>query len=338
MHPDAPQDPRGRRLESWKAIAAYLDRDVRTVQGWERNDELPVRRLQHSRLASVYAYAHELDAWRAAREPADAGAEPPSPARRLSTRRWLAAIMSIGAAVASALWLSPGGTTGRLADAVPMRAIAVLPIANFSGAPQEEYFADGMTDALIARLSMVPGLLVISRTSVMQFEDSQRRVPDIAKALNVDGIVEGSVTRAAGRVRITVKLVRAATDTTLWAEVFDRDAHDVLGLQSEVARAIARQVEASISREALNRLAATRPVAPEVFDDYLKGMSLVQNGTRASIEEAVRLFESATARDPTFAPAHVGLARRTTDSARISSAACRQPPHGQRPSRPPARP
>ena len=309
MHLDATQASRGRRLDSWKEIAAYLGRDVRTVQRWEHSDELPVRRLQHAKLASVYAYTDELDEWRLGREPGEPIAEttPPKPwnVRRLWFVAGIAAAVALGAAVA--LW--PRRAVERPAGTAPIRTVAVLPIANFSGDPQQEYFADGMTDALIARLSTVPGLLVISRTSVMPFKQSQRRIPEIAKTLNVQGIVEGSVTRSEGRVRITVKLIRAATDTTLWADVFDRENHDVLGLQSDVAQAIARQVETSLSQDELARLAATRPVAPEAFENYLKGSFLLQKDSGPSSEEAIRLFEASIGLDPTFAPAYLGLAR-----------------------------
>ena len=257
MHLDATYASRGRRLESWKEIAAYLGRDVRTAQRWERNDQLPVRRLQHAKLASVYAYSDELDEWRLGREPGEPVAETTPQKPRRVRRLWFVGGIAMTVALGAAVALWPGRAFDRPAGTTPIRTIAVLPIANFSGDPQQEYFADGMTDALIAGLSTVPGLLVISRTSVMPFKQTQRRVPEIAKTLNVQGIVEGSVTRSEGRVRVTVKLIRAATDTTLWADVFDRESHDVLGLQSDVAQAIARQVETSLSQEDLARLAAS---------------------------------------------------------------------------------
>jgi TolB-like protein/Tfp pilus assembly protein PilF len=303
----APPDPRGRRLDSWKEIASYLDRDVRTVQRWERHDALPVRRLQHTKLASVYAYTAELDQWRTARAPDTGGDDPSHYDARAGRTLWMAAALAAAFGLGLAAWTWQRSTSGLVPD--PIRTIAVLPIANFSEDPQQEYFADGMTDALIARLSMVPGLFIISRTSVMPFKHSKRRAPEIAQVLNADAIVEGAVVRSAGRVRITIKLIRARTDSTLWAEVFDRDAHDLLELQSEVAQAIARQVTSQLSREDLGRLAATRPVGPEVFDTYLKGMFLLQKDSRATSEEAMRHFEAAIARDPSFAPAHAALAR-----------------------------
>lgn len=309
LHDSLP-DPRGRRLESWKEVAAYLGRDVRTVQRWERQEGLPVHRLRHSKLGSLYAFAAELDVWRQARELGPSIAVPRRTfALSLGTRRtWIAATFLTAALLAGARWMWPGRSADRPASAARIRSIAVLPLANFSGDRQQEYFADGMTEALITRLSSIPGLRVISRTSVMRFKNTERPTPEIAKALNVDGIVEGSVTRSGARIRITATLIRGETDTNLWSGGFDREVRDVLALQSDVAQAIAQQVEASLSREQRIRLAATRTVAPEVYEAYLKARFLVNKRTRATGEEAVRLFEAALAKDPTFAPAYVGLA------------------------------
>jgi TolB-like protein/Flp pilus assembly protein TadD len=310
MSHDSNHDPRGRRLESWKEVAAYLGRDVRTVQRWERQEKLPVHRLQHSKLGSLYAFAAELDAWRNARELGPSRAVP----RRtlglpLGTRwTWIAATFVTAALLAGARWMWPGRPPDPPASAVRIRSIAVLPLANFSGDQQQEYFADGMTEALITRLSSIPGLRVISRTSVMRFKNTAGPTPEIAKALNVDGIVEGSVTRSGARIRVTATLIRGETDTNLWSGGFDREVHDVLALQSDVAQAIAQQVEASLSREQRTRLAASRTVAPEVYETYLKARFLVNKRTRATGKEAVRLFETALAMDPTFAPAYAGLA------------------------------
>lgn len=307
--PDPTHHSASRRLDSWKEIAAYLGRDVRTVQRWERTDDLPVRRLQHAKLASVYAYTNELEAWRESREPAGTPVDPVSADPQKSRIPiWLAALVPIVALFSVGLWTWSRSGVPQPADPSTISTIAVLPIVNFSGDPEQEYFSDAMTDALITQLSTIPRLFVISRTSVMTFKNSRQPVRAIAKALNVDAVVEGSVTRSAGRVRVTAKLIRAATDTTLWAQTFDRDASDVLALQSDVAEAIARQVEASLSRDDLARLTATRAVAADVFEHYVKGMALVQNDSRSTVEEAVRHLEAAVAGDPTFAPAYVGLA------------------------------
>ena len=268
-----------------------------------------MRRLRHAKLASVYAYTNELEAWRESREPAGTPVDPVSADPQKSRIPiWLAALVPIVALFIVGLWTWSRSGVPQPADPSTISTIAVLPIVNFSGDPEQEYFSDAMTDALITQLSTIPRLFVISRTSVMTFKNSRQPVRAIAKALNVDAVVEGSVTRSAGRVRVTAKLIRAATDTTLWAQTFDRDASDVLALQSDVAEAIARQVEASLSRDDLARLTATRTVAADVFEHYVKGMALVQNDSRSTVEEAVRHLEAAVAGDPTFAPAYVGLA------------------------------
>jgi TolB-like protein/Tfp pilus assembly protein PilF/tRNA A-37 threonylcarbamoyl transferase component Bud32 len=190
-----------------------------------------------------------------------------------------------------------------------IRAIAVLPLANLSGDPEQEYVADGMTEELIARLSTIRDLRIISRTSVMRFKDGERTIPEIAKLLNVDGIVEGSVTRDGRWIRITAKLVRADAERSLWSGTYDRELRDILKLQSEVAQEIARQVQVTISPRERSRLELTRAVDPDVYEKYLRGVFLLNKETLASTTEAVRLLETAVERDATFAPAHAALAR-----------------------------
>ncbi len=188
-----------------------------------------------------------------------------------------------------------------------IQSLAVLPLKNLSGDPSQEYFADGMTEAVIGRLSMIRGLRVISRTSVMNLKDTHMSVPEIARALNVDAIVEGSVIRQGDRVRINAQLIRGATDTHFWSEAYDRDLGDALGLESEVAQSIARRVEVTVNGDEHSRLVAARPVSPEVYESYLKGR-FVGGGGRADLEKSVAYFEEAIRKDPTFAPAYVGLA------------------------------
>jgi TolB-like protein/Tfp pilus assembly protein PilF len=190
-----------------------------------------------------------------------------------------------------------------------IRAIAVLPLANLTGDPEQEYVADGMTEELIARLSTIRDLRIISRTSVMRFKDSDRTIPEIAKLLNVDGIVEGSVTRYGRWIRITAKLVRADAETSLWSGTYDRELRDILELQSQVAQAIVRQVQVTISPGERNRLELTRAVDADVYEKYLRGVFLLNKETLASTTEAVRLLEAAVERDSTFAPGHAALAR-----------------------------
>jgi TolB-like protein/DNA-binding winged helix-turn-helix (wHTH) protein/Tfp pilus assembly protein PilF len=188
-----------------------------------------------------------------------------------------------------------------------IQSLAVLPLANLSGDATHEYFADGMTEALIGRLSTIRGLRVISRTSVMRFKDTRMSAPEIAKALNVDAIVEGSVIRDGGRVRVHAQLIRAATDEHFWSETYDRELSDALGLESDVAQAIARKVEVTVTGEEHSRLVAARHVSPDVYENYLKGQ-FAKGNNRAEIEQSISYFEEAIRKDPTFAPAYVGLA------------------------------
>src|SRR5437660_8318108 len=188
-----------------------------------------------------------------------------------------------------------------------IRSLAVLPLKNLSGDPTQEYLADGMTEALIGRLSSIHDLRVISRTSAMQFKNTPLSVPEIAKTLHIDAIVEGSVIRDAGRIRVHAQLIRAATDEHFWSEIYDRELRDVLALQSEVAQSIARKVEITLTGEEHAMLTAARSVSPDVYESYLKGR-FNKNNTKAELEQSIVYFEGAIKKDPTFAAAYVGLA------------------------------
>jgi TolB-like protein/tetratricopeptide (TPR) repeat protein len=185
----------------------------------------------------------------------------------------------------------------------------VLPLKNLSGDPTQEFLADGMTEALIGRLSSIHDLRVISRTSVMRFKETGMSAPDIAKTLNVDALVEGSVMREGGRLRVHAQLIRAVTDEHFWSEEYNGEMRDVFALESKVAQSIARKVEATVTGQEHERLIAVRSVAPEVYESYLKGeFTLDKSNSRAGIEESIGYFEQAIKKDPTFAPAYVGLA------------------------------
>ncbi len=197
----------------------------------------------------------------------------------------------------------------RAAPVPAIRSVAVLPLENLSGDPSQEYFADGMTEEVIGRLSMIRGLRVISRTSVMQFRNTRPSAQEIAKMLNVDGIVEGSVMREGDHVRVHAQLINAATDQHIWSESYDRELRDTLALESEVAQVIARKVEVTITGQEHVRLAGAREVSPDVYESYLKGRGAVdRDNSRAEIEKSVTYFEEAIKKDPTFAPAYTGLA------------------------------
>jgi TolB-like protein/tetratricopeptide (TPR) repeat protein len=312
--PSIGADTRGRRLESWKEIAAYLGRDVTTVRRWEKREGLPVYRLLHSRLGSVYGYTAEIDAWRDKRAPVPASdaveAVPVSGVVRSKTHlRTTAAFVALALALAGGLfWLvrersaiQPASASGGI------RSLAVLPLQNFSGNPEQDYLSDGMTEALIARLSTIHALRVISRTSAMQFKGTRKSVPAIGKELNVDAVIEGSVLRSGDKIRVTVQLIRADTDEHLWSGTFDRELQDVLALQNEVTQGIAGHIESAVTG-ARGSPVPPRTVAPDVYEAYLKGRFALHAGSRAGLEEALRDFQTAIDADATFAPAYVGLA------------------------------
>jgi TolB-like protein/DNA-binding winged helix-turn-helix (wHTH) protein len=239
--------------------------------------------------------------------------EAPAAAIRSRTRAIVIAallmIVLMIALIAAVVVLTPA-FSHRAAVTPSVRSVAVLPLANFSGDPAQEYFVDGMTDELITDLAKIGALRVISRTSVMRYKGTSKSLPEIARELNVDGIVEGSVTRSGQRVRITAQLLYGPTDKHLWAETYERDLGDVLGLQSEVAQAIAQQVRAQLTPQQQARFRTARPVNPEAYDAYLRGRYYLSNlFTMAQpLTIAKTYFEEAVRKDPGFAPAYSGLA------------------------------
>lgn len=193
---------------------------------------------------------------------------------------------------------------GRPAPAA-IRSLAVLPLEDLSRNPDEEYFADGMTDELITDLAQIREVRVISRTSVMRFKGARRPLPEIARELNVDAVVEGTVVRSGGRVRVRAQLVRAADDRHLWAETFERELQDVLALQSEIASAIARQVQVKLLPGPPGGSYAVKPAA---YEAYLRGRFAWNKRSEVALQEGIEQFQKAIAIDPTYAAAYSGLA------------------------------
>jgi len=187
-------------------------------------------------------------------------------------------------------------------------SLAVLPLENLSGDPQQEYFADGMTEALIAELGQIGSLRVISRTSVMQYRGAKKPLPQIARELNVDAVIEGSVFRVGDRVRITAQLIGVGPERHLWARNYERNLRDVLSLQGEIARTIADEVKANVTPGAQARLASARPVNPEAHEAYLKGQFFFNKATKEDIQKATEYAQQAVQIDPNYAPAYGLLA------------------------------
>ncbi|HTA60469.1 MAG TPA: winged helix-turn-helix domain-containing protein [Candidatus Baltobacteraceae bacterium] len=200
--------------------------------------------------------------------------------------------------------------TRLLSSAAPPRiqSIAVLPLENLSHEPEQEYFADGITEELITSLSKIGTLHVTSRTSVMQYKRTNKSLPQIARELNVDGIVEGTVQRSGDRVRITSQLIHAPTDHHLWAGTYDRELKDVLALQDEVARAIANEIKATLTPQEQKSLTAIRPVNPDAYEAYLKGRYYWNKRTADGIRKASEYFQQAINKQPNYGPAYSGLA------------------------------
>lgn len=289
LAPDNPPDSsKNDHLDSWKEIAAYLKRHLRTLQRWEKLENLPVHRHQHDALGSVYAFKSELDAWRQQRQPrpqAEASlpmvfrsAEPRSPTR-------------------------PGTESGKI-------RLLVLPFGNLSGDPGQEYFSDGLTEEMITQLSRLEPqrLGVIGRTTAMYYKGSNKRMDQIGNELGVDYMLEGSVRRSADRVRITAQLVRANEQTHLWAETYDRDVRDVLVLQDEVAQSIAREIRLALPPRERAHRAGPGPVNPEAYEAYLKGRSQWYVRTTESLRKSIEYFQRAIQCEPNYALAYAGLA------------------------------
>ena len=217
------------------------------------------------------------------------------------TRRTVLA--GVSALVVLGLALLVGLNVGGLRDhllggTTPIDSLAVLPLANQSGDPEQEYFVDGITEAIITDLAKISALKVISRNSAMRYKDTDMSIPEIAEELGVDAVVEGSVLREGDRVRVAAQLIEASTDQYLWADNFDRELRDILSLYSDIARAIAQEIEIAVTPEEETRLASIRPVNPEAYDAYLRGTYHWQKLTREDLDTAERYFNLALEKDP----------------------------------------
>ena len=302
------------RLDSWKQIAAYLGREVRTVQRWEKFAGLPVHRLQIDKLGPVFAYKEELDAWYHDRRP-----QLESEAQSKKTRHLLGNqhIRSRAAAVAIFLvgmlavgvYLSRNRLLGMHAAPTKIK-LAVLPFKNMSGDPGQEYFSDGMTDEMITQLARLEPkrLRVIARTSVMPYKSTEKSTMQVCGELGVNYIIEGSVRRTETRARITAQLIQCADQTHVWANSADRDMADILALQAEAAQAITREIKITLSPEQRTRLTTARPVNPDAYEAYLKGRYCWYRRDPREFQKSVGYFRSAIEKQPDYALAYSSLA------------------------------
>jgi len=190
-----------------------------------------------------------------------------------------------------------------------IKSIAVLPLANLSGDPEQDYFSDGMTDEVIHTLAQIPALRITSRTSIMQYKGTRKPIPQIARELNVDGIVEGSILRFGDRVRISVDLIQGATDQHLWTASYERDLRDIVALQDEVAREVAHEVNITLTDPEHKRLAHAEAVDPAARESYLRGRFFLSKATEEGARKSVEYFETSIRQQPRYAQAYAGLAQ-----------------------------
>jgi TolB-like protein/Tfp pilus assembly protein PilF len=204
-----------------------------------------------------------------------------------------------------------GGCRERLLsrEASPrIQSLAVLPLANLSHDPEQDYFADGMTEALIANLAQVSALRVISRTSVMHYKGTDKTLPQIARDLNVDAVIEGTVQRSGNRVQVTAQLIRGQTDAPEWAKIYERDSRDVLMMQSELAQAIVGEIKVHLTPQERQHLARARPINPDAYNAYLLGNYHSSKRSPAALAKGIEYFQEAIRIDPNYAQAYAGLA------------------------------
>ncbi len=256
------------RLDSWKEIAAYLNRGTRTVQRWERDEGLPVHRLQHDKLGSVYAFRAELDAW----------------------------------------WRSRGAAIPGEAQPGAGPSIAVLPFADLSREQDQQYFCEGVAEEIIHALSRLHRLRVASRTSAFRFRGGTDGACEIGRKLRVNNLLEGSVRKCGDRLRIAVQLTNAEDGYQMWAETFDRQMTDIFSVQEEIARRVAQSLEVTLASDEKDspRTPPTKDIA--AYDYYLRGRSFYYRFSPREVEFARQLFSQAVERDSGYALAHAGLA------------------------------
>ncbi|UCH09959.1 MAG: hypothetical protein JSU61_12215 [Fidelibacterota bacterium] len=248
------------------------------------------------------AWAFDITEKGVVRTPAEDKAAPASTRRPIFGNLTLAIVAALAIAVAVWSWFGSGS------DASTIRSIAVLPLENLMNDPEQDYFVDGMHEALITELSRISALKVISRTSAMRYKDTDQLVPAIARELGVDAVVEGSVLKAGNQVRITAQLIHGTTDKHLWVNDYEEDLIDILALQKNVAQAIAKEIKVALTAEEEAQLASVHAINPEAYEAYLKGRYFWNKRTEEGLIRGLKYFEEAIEKDPGYALAYAGVA------------------------------
>lgn len=306
-----PEAGKSQPLGSWKEIANYLERDERTVRRWEK-EGLPVHRHMHKKRASVYAYRAEIDAWWT-RDRARLEAAETATARGNRPFTWWRAAALFLALPLAVVGLNIGGVQDRLGSLVGSNGpasitLAVLPLKNLSGDPAQDYYADGFTEALITELGKIARFHVVSFQSASRYRQTAKPLPQIARELKVDALLEGSVVRSGQRVRITTKLFQAIPERQLLSESYEFDAHDIVAVQATVARDVAGRALVRLTPQEKARLASNHGVDPEAYEAYLLGRAYFSKQPALGALKARQYYEKAVAKDSAFAPAYAGLA------------------------------
>jgi TolB-like protein len=266
------------RLDSWKEIAVYLRRDVRTVQRWEKKEGLPVYRHLHDKLGSIYAYRNELTQWFNARQQSGVGA------------------------------------AARQDGQAEKIKLAVLRFGNLSEGAADTYFSDGLTEEMITQITRLqaPELAVIAHTTAEHYNASSKSLEQMKRELGVGYVLEGKVRRGGNRVRITAHLIQLKDQIQLWAETYERDLSDVLSVQADIAQAIAREINLALNLPERARPSGLQKeqarVQPAAYDAYLKARYNLHQMTPSAISKSIEDFERAVKIDPRYAPAYAGLA------------------------------
>jgi TolB-like protein len=297
------------RLDSWKEIAAYMKREIRTLHRWEAHEGLPIHRHLHKERGSVYAYKSELDSWWSNRR---AVLERPTAAADVTHSREQRKLISVFVSLAILLAATAYFAGRRI---WPHRertkvVLAVLPFENLSGQPEEDYLGDGFTDELITQLGgLEPARLgVIARTSAMQYKRTSKSANQVAHELGVDYFLEGTLRHEGNRVRVAVKLVQATDQTNLWTGSYERNLGNILTFHGDIARDVARRVQIQLTPHKQAILSMARPVDPDAYEAYLKGLYFWNKFTNPGFHKSIEYFEHAVEKDKDYAPAYAGLA------------------------------
>jgi TolB-like protein/lipopolysaccharide biosynthesis regulator YciM len=307
--PAAPAEaPPGDRLNSWKEIAAYLKRDVRTLHRWEAEEGLPIRRHLHKKRGSVYAYRSELEAWWGERR-VRLEKQVTAPSSHWDWRKIALASIVLLLILGPFVYLvqQRAGFHAKVPDRKIM--LAVLPFENLGGDPDQEYFSDGLTEETIARLGNLNSqrLAVIARSSSMHYKHTGLGVTQIGRELGVDYLLQGTVHREGNIIRVTAELVQARDQTHLWSRSYQSDVRDVLALQADLAQGVAAEIQLKLTPAQQARLASTHTTRLEAHEAYLKGLYFWNKITEEGVREAIDYFQQAINLDPAYAEAYASL-------------------------------